>query len=77
MMGSPPSHRVITTTLSRITNASVLAIDYRLTPENKRVACIEDCQAAYKWILDNRPDIKAGALAVSSLLEIRLEVILL
>ena len=61
MMGSPRSHRVITTTLSRITNASVLAIDYRLTPENKRVACIEDCQAAYKWILDNGPDGQAGA----------------
>ena len=61
MMGSPRSHRVITTTLSRVTNASVLAIDYRLTPENKRVACIEDCQAAYKWILDNGPDGQTGA----------------
>ncbi len=61
MMGSPRSHRAITTTLSRITNSSVLAIDYRLTPENKRVACIEDCQAAYKWILDNGPDSQAGA----------------
>ena len=61
MMGSPRSHRAITTTLSRITNASVLAIDYRLTPENNRLACIEDCQAAYKWILDNGPDGQAGA----------------
>ena len=61
MMGSPRSHRVITTTLSRIANASVLAIDYRLMPENKRVACIEDCQTAYKWVLENGPDGKTGA----------------
>ena len=61
MMGSPRSHRALTTTLSKITRASVLAIDYRLTPENSRVACIEDCQAAYKWILDNGPDGKTGA----------------
>ena len=60
MMGSPRSHRAITTTLSRITNASVLAIDYRLTPENKRLACIEDCQAAYKWVLENGPDRQAS-----------------
>ena len=61
MMGSPRSHRVITTTLSRIANASVLAIDYRLMPEDKRVACIEDCQTAYKWVLENGPDGKTGA----------------
>mgnify|MGYP001403727861 FL=1 len=61
MMGSPRSHRGITTTLSRVTNASVLAIDYRLMPENKRVACIEDCQASYKWLLENGPDGKTGA----------------
>lgn len=61
IVGSPRSHRAITTTLSRITNASVLAIDYRLAPENSRVACIEDCQAAYKWVLDNGPDDQVGA----------------
>ena len=61
MMGSPRSHRSITTTLSRIANASVLAIDYRLTPENRRVVCIEDCQAAYKWVLENGPEGETGA----------------
>ena len=61
IVGSPRSHRAITTTLSRITKASVLAIDYRLAPENSRVACIEDCQAAYKWVLDNGPDDQVGA----------------
>jgi acetyl esterase/lipase len=61
MMGSPRSHRWITTTLSRIANASVLAIDYRLTPEHSRIACIEDCQTAYKWLLENGPEGRMGA----------------
>lgn len=59
-MGSPRSHRPITTTLSRIANASVLAIDYRLIPEHPRTACIEDCQAAYRWLLENGPDGRSG-----------------
>ena len=61
MMGSPRSHREITTTLSRIAGASVLVIDYRLTPEHSRIACIEDCQTAYKWLLENGPEGRVGA----------------
>ena len=61
MMGSPRSHREITTALSRIAGASVLAIDYRLTPEHARIACIEDCQTAYKWLLENGPEGRVGA----------------
>lgn len=55
MMGSPLSHRVITTKFSKIANAAVLAIDYRLMPENKRMAGILDCRTAYRWILENGP----------------------
>jgi len=55
VMGSPLSHRVITTKFSKIANAAVLAIDYRLMPENKRFAGIEDCRTAYQWILENGP----------------------
>ena len=56
MMGSPKSHRVITTELARRTGAAVLAIDYRLMPEHARLACFEDCQTAYRWVLDHGPD---------------------
>ncbi|MCB1686614.1 MAG: alpha/beta hydrolase, partial [Pseudomonadales bacterium] len=54
-MGSPRSHRPITTTLSRIAGASVLAVDYRLMPEHRRLDCLTDCQRAYRWILENGP----------------------
>ena len=55
MMGSPISHRNITSSFSRETNAAVLAIDYRLMPENRRLAGVDDCRAAYLWILQNGP----------------------
>lgn len=56
MVGSPQSHRLITSRLSRIANAAVLVVDYRLMPENTRMAGIEDCRSAYKWMLENGPN---------------------
>ena len=62
--GSPTSHRVITSKLSEITNCAVLAIDYRLSPEHKREACIEDCRTAYDWVLVNGPQGSSTATAI-------------
>lgn len=53
--GSPTSHRSLCAELARRTQASVLAIDYRLMPEHSRVACVEDCRAAYRWIVEHGP----------------------
>jgi len=53
--GSPNSHRTITSRFSEVANAAVLAIDYRLMPENPRARGIEDCRTAYRWILANGP----------------------
>lgn len=64
VMGSPKSHRVITSKFSEVANAAVLAIDYRLMPENRRIAGIEDCRKAYRWILDNGPEDKQTAAKV-------------
>lgn len=60
-MGSPRSHRGITATLSRLAGAAVLAVDYRLMPEHRRLDCLADCQRAYRWILDNGPQGAAPA----------------
>ena len=56
VMGSPKSHRNITSRFSEIADAAVLAIDYRLMPENSRLAGVDDCRTAYEWILNNGPD---------------------
>jgi len=55
MAGSPKGYRVLTDKLSAITNSAVLAIDYRLRPENTRLACVEDCRTSYDWMLENGP----------------------
>lgn len=54
-MGSPKSHRRLTAMFSELANAAVLAIDYRLMPEHPRIAGIEDCRRAYRWLLDHGP----------------------
>ena len=56
MMGSPRSHRTLTTRFSAMTGGAVLAIDYRLMPEHPRRAGIDDCRTAYRWMLANGPD---------------------
>ncbi|MEO7107416.1 MAG: alpha/beta hydrolase [Rhodoferax sp.] len=64
IMGSPRSHRAITTRFSEITGGAVLAIDYRLMPEHSRMDGIDDCRSSYRWMLDNGPDGAAPASAV-------------
>lgn len=55
IMGSPRSHRRLTSRFSEISGAAVLAIDYRLMPEHPRIAGIQDCRSAYRWMLENGP----------------------
>ncbi len=66
MMGSPRSHRPITTRFSEITGGAVLAIDYRLMPEHPRMAGINDCRTAYRWMLDHGPDSTQGSAPASA-----------
>jgi monoterpene epsilon-lactone hydrolase len=54
-LGSAKSHRAVTAKFSRIAGAAVLAVDYRLMPENRRLDGLVDCQSAYRWIVDNGP----------------------
>lgn len=56
MMGSPKSHRTITSKFAEVTGCAVLSIDYRLLPEYKHMDCVEDCRSAYQWLLKNGPD---------------------
>ena len=64
IMGSPRSHRRLTSRFSEVSGAAVLAIDYRLMPEHPRIAGIEDCRTAYRWMLQNGPQGAAPADSV-------------
>lgn len=55
VMGSPKSHRPITSRLSEISKSAVLVVDYRLMPEHSRMAGVEDCRKAYAWLIGNGP----------------------
>ena len=63
-MGSPKSHRRLTSKFSEVANAAVLSIDYRLMPEHPRMAGVEDSRTAYRWLFDNGPDGASAASAV-------------
>jgi acetyl esterase/lipase len=64
IIGSPRSHRTLTTRFAQACGGVVLAIDYRLMPEHARRAGIDDCRSAYRWLLDHGPDGAATAQAV-------------
>jgi monoterpene epsilon-lactone hydrolase len=64
IMGSPTSHRTLTSRFSELTGGAVLAIDYRLMPEHPRMAGIEDCRTAYRWMLEHGPNGPEPARAV-------------
>jgi epsilon-lactone hydrolase len=64
VIGSPRSHRTLTSRFSELTGGAVLAVDYRLMPEHSRRAGIEDCRAAYRWMLEHGPNGREPAHSV-------------
>lgn len=51
LLGSPQTHRAITTRLARDAGVVVAAIDYRMAPEQVFPAAVEDALAAYRALL--------------------------
>ncbi len=51
LCGHPKQYRNMTVWLSRLANAAVLAVDYRLAPEHPFPAAFEDAMSAYRWLL--------------------------
>jgi acetyl esterase/lipase len=79
-VGSPATHRSITTRLARLTGATVFAADYRLAPEHPFPAAIDDAVAAYCGLLAAGSasdhiviagDSAGGGLALATVLRLR------
>ena len=51
--GSAKSCRPITVTLARHLNTRVFALDYRLAPEHRFPAGLDDALAGYRWLLSH------------------------
>lgn len=80
VMGSVHSHRHLIARLAKSANVRVLAIDYRLAPEHRFPAALEDAVASYHWLLEHglrahqitfAGDSAGGGLALATLLLLR------
>jgi acetyl esterase/lipase len=79
-LGSVASHRDLISRIAEASGSRVLAINYRLAPEHRFPAPVEDALTAYRWMLDQdlRPadiafagDSAGGNVVLSAMLSLR------
>lgn len=77
---SPATHRGLTATLARKACVQIFALDYRLAPEHRFPAPVEDAVAGYRWLLSHGADPQkmiiggdsaGGGLTLATLLSLR------
>ncbi len=61
---SPVTHRPITAALARLSGLRVFSLDYRLAPEHRFPAALDDTIAAYEWLLQ-QPGVDPSRVAIS------------
>ncbi len=65
VIGSLDSHDGVCRTLANAAGCAVLAIDYRLAPEHKFPAAVDDCYAATAWAVANAAALGADPTRVA------------
>jgi monoterpene epsilon-lactone hydrolase len=79
-IGSCASHRELAARLAGAAGARALVVEYRLAPEHRFPAAVEDAVATYRWLLDRdvapgrivlAGDSAGGGLAVATLVALR------
>jgi acetyl esterase len=59
VVGDIESHDGLCRTICRDAGIHVLSVDYRLAPEHKAPAAVDDCVAAYRWALEHAAELDA------------------
>jgi acetyl esterase len=57
VLGSIDSHDPVCRSLTNLTPCTVISVEYRLAPEHKFPAAVEDAYAATKWIAEHAADL--------------------
>ena len=65
VQGDLETHHGLCARLARHAGVLVVAVDYRLAPEHKFPAAVEDCFAAYRWLRTKGRDLGADTAKVA------------
>jgi acetyl esterase len=65
VQGDLETHHGLCARLARHAGVLVVAVDYRLAPEHKFPAAVEDCFAAYRWLRTKGRDVGADTARVA------------
>jgi len=66
LVGSPATHRGLTTRLARSAKAGLYSLDYRLAPEHPYPAALQDARSAYEFLLSETTSDRRIVLAGDS-----------